>query len=293
MPAGSAPAQTLDPDRDYLHTFQKTFDAAFGWEVRCALELAIFRTFAVPGISEILDQAGEFAHRGQKRHDDTVALLREVAADGPASRRGRAAIRLINQIHRPYGIGNDDMVYVLATFVVVPVQWIARYGWRSLTEDEVRAAVNYYQETGRLMGIRRIPATYAAFAGYLDAYEREHHRFSEAGRRLAVSLSRVFEAWFPPPVRPLARSCVAAALGRPLRRTLGLPEPSGLVRAGVHIALRSRAALVRVFAPLRHRRRGSRQLRSYPCGYALGDLGPARTTGEETAHVPACCPYRR
>ncbi len=280
MPAGCPfITEPLDPDCDYLDTFRLTFDTDLGWEVRRALELAVFHTFAVPSISAILDQTGEFAHRGQKRYDDTVALLREIARDGPTSPRGRTAIRRMNWIHRAYDISNDDFVYVLATFVVVPVRWITRYGWRSLTEQEIRAAVSYYREVGRLMGIRRIPATYPGFAGYLDAYERERHSFSEANRRLAVSMIKVFEAWFPRPVRPLTRLCVVAALGRPLRCVLGLPEPSGLARAGVHVALRSRAVLIRLFPALRPGRKGPRRLRSYPRGHALSDLGPAWAVG--------------
>jgi hypothetical protein len=285
MPAGSPFPQQLDPDRDYRLIFRQAFDVDFGWEVRRALELAIFHTFAAPSISAILDRTGEFAHRGQKRYDDTVALLRDVAGGGPGSPRGRTAIRRMNWIHRAYNISNDDMIYVLATFVVLPVRWISRYGWRDLTEQEIRAAVAYYREVGRLMGIRQIPATYPAFAGYLDAYEREHHSFSEANRRLAVSLIKVFEAWFPRLVRPLTRHCVAAALGDPLRRALGLPKPHGLVRAGMHAALRSRAALIRLFPPLRPRRGRSRRLRSYPGGYAPSDLGPAWAVGK--------CPGRR
>jgi hypothetical protein len=269
----------LEPDRDYLHIFHLTFDAAFGWEVHRALELAIFHTFAVPSISEILDRTGEFAHRGQKRYDDTVALLREIARDGPASLHGRIAIRRMNWIHRAYGIGNDDLVYVLATFVVVPVRWIRRYGWRNLAEHEVHAAVMYYREVGRLMGLRRIPPTYAGFASYLDTYERQHRSFSEANRRLAVSLIEVFEAWFPRLVRPFVRRCVVAGLDRPLRDALGLPEPSRSVRAGVHVALRFRAALIRLLSPLKLGRKGSRRSRSYPHGYGLTDLGPAWAVG--------------
>jgi ER-bound oxygenase mpaB/B'/Rubber oxygenase, catalytic domain len=191
-------------------------------------------------------------------------------------------------------------VYVLATFVVLPVRWIRRYGWRDLTEAEVRAAVNYYRDVGRLMGIRRIPVTYAGFAGYLDAYESAHHSFRAANRRLAVSLIGVFEAWFPRVLRPLAGHCIAAALGRPLRRALGLPEPSALVRAGVQAALRTRAVLMRLCPPLRTRRTGPRRLRSYPRGYALSGLGPAwaagngpgrrNAAGEEAARRPLTCP---
>jgi hypothetical protein len=275
------PSLTRPPttDSDYLHAFRHAYGEALGWEAHRGHELAIFHTFAVPSISKILDETGEFALRGQKRYDDTVALLREIGRDGPASPRGRAAIRRMNWIHRPYHISNDDLVYVLATFIVIPIRWIKRYGWRDLTAEEIRAAVHYYRTVGRLMGIRQMPGTYPEFAGYLDAYEREHHSFTEANRRLARSLIDVFGAWVPRPVRPLARRCVAAALGSPLRRALGLPEPSGLIRAGVHAALRSRAALFRLVPALRPSRQSPRGLRSYPHGYALSEVGPAWATG--------------
>jgi hypothetical protein len=194
----------------------------------------------------------------------------------------------MNWIHRPYRISNDDLIYVLATFIVVPVRWIGRYGWRDLTADEIRAAVRYYRTAGRLMGIRQMPETYPEFAGYLDAYERDHHSFTEANRRLAVSLIEVIGAWAPRPARPLARQCVAAALSSPLRRALGLPEPSGFIRAGVHAALQSRAALIRLLPLLRNARRSPRRLRSYPHGYALSELGPAWAVGRSPGrqHVP-------
>ena len=39
------------------------------------------------------------------------------------SDEGKTAIRRINQMHRSYDISNDDLRYVLATFVVVPKRW--------------------------------------------------------------------------------------------------------------------------------------------------------------------------
>lgn len=280
MPADPCLTEPSSPDCDYLDTFRNAFSEAFGWEANRGYELAIFHTFAVPTISEILDRTGEFTHRGQKRYDDTVALLREIGRDGPASPRGRAAIRHMNWIHRPYRISNDDLIYVLATFIVIPVRWIERYGWRDLAPDEVRAAVLYYRTVGRLMGIRQIPETYPEFASYLDAYERDHHSFTEANRRLAVSLIEVIGSWAPSPTRPLARRCIAAALSPPLHRALGLPESGGLTRMIVHAVLRSRAAIIRLIPPLRRASQSPRRLRSYPHGYALSGVGPAWAAGK-------------
>lgn len=268
--SGTPASERLDPDRDYLQIFRLTYDETFGWEVSRALELALFHTYAAPRISEILDRTGEFAERGQKRYDDTVALLREAARDDLA---GRAAIRRLNWIHRAYDIPNDDLIYVLATFVVLPVRWIGRYGWRDLTETEVRASVNYYRKLGRRMGIRQLPETYSGFASFLDDYERENHAYTESNRRLAISLIRIFEAWFPRIARPVVRRCIAAALDERLRALLGLAEPCWPFRPSVHLALRLRATLIRIGAlPVPA---GKRRLRSYPQGYSLSDLGPA------------------
>lgn len=30
----------------------------------------------------------------------------------------------MNQMHRGYSISNDDMLYVLSVFVVVPIRWM-------------------------------------------------------------------------------------------------------------------------------------------------------------------------
>lgn len=278
MPSGSPLPALPAPGPDYL-LITRAVHADFGWDHHRAHELAILATFAAPGIAAILDATGEFARRGQKRYDDTVLLLREIGRDGPASSRGRAAIRHLNRIHRPFGLANEDLLYVLATFVVCPVRWIAQYGWRSLADHEIGAAVAYYRVTGRLMGIRQIPATYQEFEHYLDSYQRDRWQPTAEGRRLAASLISVIAGWFPLPARPAVRRLVAAALDPPLRQALGLPDPGGLTRAIVRAALRARAALLRRIPLLRRGRRTHRRLRTYPRGYELGQLGPVRPGG--------------
>lgn len=281
MPDGLLLTAHQDPDRDYL-PISRAVHADFGWDHHRAHELAIFCSFAAPGIAAILDKTGEWARQGQKRYDDTVLLLREINRDGPASPRGRAAIRHLNRIHRPFGLANDDLRYVLATFVVVLPRWIERYGWRRLSDHEIRAIVRYYQVTGRLMGIRQIPATYQEFADYLDSYQRDHWSPTAEGRRLAESLINVIASWFPRPARPAVRRCITAALEPPLRQALGLPEPGGLTRAAVHAALRARAALLRRIPLLRHGRKRPRKLRSFPRGYELRNLGPSWAAGKDS-----------
>ena len=131
-----------------------------------ALGLALYRTYAVPSIGELLASTGEFTERVHKRYADTGLLLDAVLEHGFGSASGRGAIRRMNQMHGAYAISNDDMRYVQSTFVVIPMRWLDRFGWRPLTETERRASANYYRELGRHMNIKDSPGTYQEFAAY-------------------------------------------------------------------------------------------------------------------------------
>src|SRR3954453_6814251 len=141
--------EALDPETDYwriycLHSLQE-----FPWDVTRALELALYRTYAVPSIGGLLDRTGEFRRRTQKRYDDTALLLGEVLENGLDSERGRQALRVINRAHARHSIDRDDAQYVLATLLVTPARWMDRYGWRRVTQHERRSAYLYYRELGR------------------------------------------------------------------------------------------------------------------------------------------------
>src|SRR5690349_11139006 len=177
----------LDPDADFAEIYRIMAAHEFPWDVTQALGLALFRTYAVPSIGELLAATGEFENRVHKRYADTGLILEAVLEHGFASTTGRSAIRRMNQMHGSYAISNDDMRYVQSTFVVIPLRWLDRYGWRRPSEAERRASANYYRELGRHMNIKDSPRTYAEFASYLDAYEREHFAFSPGGRRVADS----------------------------------------------------------------------------------------------------------
>jgi uncharacterized protein (DUF2236 family) len=268
--------QELDPELDYQEIYRISTEYEFPWDVTRALELALFRTYAVPSIGALLDRTREFSERGQKRYDDTVVLLYEMTRDGGMdSSRGRAAIRRMNKIHGRYPISNDDFLYVLSTFVVVPVRWISRYGWRPYSRHEVRATVNNFRHMGRLMGLKDIPTTYEEFSAFLDDYERRHYADNEPSRRVAKATVAIFQGWFPRFARPLARRGVIALTDPPLRQALGLRRAPRTMEVAADRALRARALFVRLlparpeFLPKKPRPR------SYPRGYTLDEIGPA------------------
>lgn len=265
----------LDPETDYLEIVGNVSLYEFPWDTLQALSFALFRTYAVPSIGGLLDRTGAFVGATQKRYDDTAILLEVVGVSGFHSPQGRAAVRRINQMHRRYDISNDDMRYVLSTFVVVPVRWNADFGWRPLTETEIRAGVRYYRELGRHMGIRDIPGTYDEFARLMDDYEAAHFAYDEGAARVARATLDLLATFYPRPARPVVDLVSRALMEPELLAAFGLDEPGRVARRAARTALRLRA---RVVAVLPRRRkpvhvRDLGRIRSYPEGFAIEELG--------------------
>ena len=267
----------LDPAKDFAEIYRLMGTHEFPWDMSQALSFALFRTYAVPSIGDLLARTGELTARTQKRYDDTVLILDAVVEHGIDSPEGRTAIRRMNQMHRSYDISNDDLRYVLATFVVTPIRWLDAYGWRRMTEVEREASANYYRALGRHMGIRDVPETWQAFSRLLDAYEQEHFGFDVGGRTVAEATLELL-ATFPPNDRlpaSLVRRISFATMDDPLLDAFAFPHPSRVMRGLVRGALKARGRVVR-FLPARTEPFYARQLpqvRSYPDGYAVDELG--------------------
>lgn len=266
---------SLDPLRDRDRIFRLLTTYEFPWDFARALQIALFRTYAVPSIGRLLDRTGEFTRRPRKRIDDTALLLYEILHHGVDDRRGQQAIRHLNGIHGLYPISDDDHRYTLATFVVMPVRWIGSYGWRRLHPREVLAITHTMRGMGEQMGIPAIPETYAEFERLLDDYERRHFAFDPAARRVALATLEMYIAGVPRPLAGLARALPRLVLDHHVLDAFGLPRPPAPARRAVHLALRTRAALLRV-GPARPDSRPAPPppQHSYPHGYALADLGP-------------------
>ena len=269
--------EALDPRRDSREIYRLSATVEFPWDHTQALSLALFRTYAVPSIGGLLAHTREFTERTQKRHDDTVLILDAVLEHGPDSPEGRTAIRAMNRMHRYWGASQDDLRYVLCTFVVTPIRWLDAYGWRRLTETERTAAAEYYRDLGRRMGIRDIPAGWPQFARAMDAYERAHFA-PDPGAHAVAEATLALLASFPPfSVLPAAvvRRTSLALLDPPLLDALALPRPTAVERALVRGGMRARGRVVRWLPPRRaplHARELSR-VRSYPDGYDVAELG--------------------
>ena len=163
---------TLDAVRGHQRITFLTCRVDFPWDTTRALGFALFRTFCVPSISALLDTTQEFGQRAQKRCDHTDIIVSKMMEHGYDSERGRAALKRMNSIHGRFQIANDDFLYVLSTFVFVPLRWNEGFGWRRMLEKERIAQFHFWREVGPRMNIRDIPEDIAAFEKFSDDYER-------------------------------------------------------------------------------------------------------------------------
>jgi hypothetical protein len=277
MPSSPVLAEisALDPVRDHQRMVFLTCRTDFPWDMTRALELALFRTFCIPSISALLDRTQEFCLRAQRRYDDTDIIVSEIMEHGYDSERGLAAIRRMNQIHGRFEISNDDFLYVLSTFVLVPIRWLEDFGWRPLLPAEKEAMFHFWREVGRRMNIKNLPEDSLSFAAFSRDYENRYYRFTESNRRVGAATRELFASWFPWPFRPLVRRGIHALLDDPLREAFGFPKPGRFLRWFLSASLRMRARFLRMWprrkVPLL---RTEMKRRSHPCGYAIEKVGP-------------------
>ena len=287
VPEDRLPQLSSEADCEEIARLLTTY--AFSWDIERALELALFRSYAVPSISELLMKTREFAERPRKRYDDTELLISEPMENGIDSARGRAAIGRINAMHGRYRIADDDMLYVLCTFVLEPIRWLDRFGRRPMTTHERVAWTNYHRRLGARMGITGIPADLAGIKAFAAAFERDRFRFAPSNAALAgITLELLLGFYLPRRLHRFGRPVALALMDAPLLSATGQPAPSDRLRRWVHLAMRGRARLLRCL-PRRRRPRlvTARRRPGYPGGYRISELGTWPQTKERAERAGA------
>ena len=273
MPADSAAldAATLACCRDLAGRL-------FPWDSTRALELALLKTFCLPSISGLLSRTGEFEQRPRKRYDDTGLMVAELLRLGPDSPGGRAVIQRMNRIHAHYAISEADNLYVLSGFVVEPIRWLERYGWRPLRAEEQQALFRFWMHVGGLMGITARPQRLEELLALNSQVEQELFRSAASNRRVADATLAMLLADWPAPLRPPLATVLRGVLEPRVLESLGWePAPAWLGRV-LRAALRARSALLnrwlQLRPPRRHRFYSERPTPSYGAHFQLEQLGP-------------------
>ncbi len=271
------PTRLSRPEGDDLFgIYRKMVLFDFQKEIHAGFFVAYYRNFAVPSIARTLADRGEMKARPMKRSYDTGIVIHEIIANGFDSERGLAMTELLRRVHRGVPGSSDDFRYVLMTLLVLPLRWIDRHGWRKLTLREEEAAVAFYAELGRRMGLEPAPADLQAANRFLDEYEDRNLAPSREGAGILAATVGALKVRLHPALRPLTPVVLALMMDQPrVAAALGLrPAPAGL-RAAYRAVLRFRAIRARMdplpttpsFTP------GGR-MSLYPDGYTLDQIGP-------------------
>lgn len=248
-------------NEDAFYIQQTLAELEFPFTFEKALQFALFRTYAIPSISKLLVQTGEFseAATATKRYADTALLVVEFTGHHPQSERSIEAIGRMNYIHSQYQksgkIMDDDMLYTLCLFACEPVRWIDQYEWRKLEEFEKCAIGTFWKAMGDAMGI-----SYEKLAGggedgqgwrdglewleditrWGQAYEEKCMVPDENNRRTAEQTIAILLWGVPKMLKPYGRMVISALMDDRLRTAMMFVSSSLIVVAAmlmVHIAV--------------------------------------------------------
>ncbi len=271
----SSKIEQLDWKYDYEEIVYLLTSHVFPWDYQKSLEFALFRTYAVPSISKLLSKTGEFRDRTRKRYDDTELILSEIMENGLDSEQAKAAFRRMNKMHNSYSISNDDFLYVLATFVFVPIKWIDTYCWRKLTENEKRAIYKFQFEVGKRMGIKNIPKDLQTYESFFNAYEVRNFRKTATTEEISkYTLDLLLGFYLPKQLWFLGKPFLQCFMDRPLLNAVNLKEPPELLKKIVLLSMQIRSKIIYLL-PERKKPFLRTKLKrpTYPNGYKIEELG--------------------
>ena len=262
----------MDPVSDHETIVKWMVVDTWAFDLVRSIELALLKTFSVPAIAKILVDSREFLDRTQKRYDDTDLLLSLFIERGYSSVEGREAIRRINRMHAVHPITNDQMLYVLATFVVDPILWIEEFGWRKLTNVEEVALFNFWIAVGKLMGIKDLFTSLAEMRAYHELYEAERMVFSENNHILYKNVVPVVVKMLPFPLSTIAARLLPSIMSPRMCAAFGLKPAGKMTRLVVRWALRVRG-YVEQLLPRKPHWRTEMKRHTYPKGFTIKELG--------------------
>ncbi|KAG9225506.1 hypothetical protein CCMSSC00406_0003009 [Pleurotus cornucopiae] len=165
-----------------------------------SLSFALFKTYAIPSISKILAGTREFTDPStvSRRYADTEILICTWIAsqlpgkfDGEKEEhvsdpRGMIALARTNWLHSKYSIKNEDYIYTLALFILEPISWARRYGWRPLSPMEQQSYFLFWVEISKRMEIRDVPGSLDELEEWTQAYEQQAMLPAQSNSDVAV-----------------------------------------------------------------------------------------------------------
>ena len=203
-----------------------------------ALQFALFRTYGIPTISDLLVKTTQLSATKNvaKRYADTAIILTDMYAADPDSEKCYEAYARLNYLHGHYikqgKISNDDLLYTLSLFLNQPVEWINRYEWRQLSDLEVCALGVFHKAMGDGMQISyEVLPSYSTgwkdglhFYRELDTWSKEYERQYMVPHRknydTAVETRKLLLSTYPDLLKGVLTKVVSAPLDDRLREAI-------------------------------------------------------------------------
>jgi hypothetical protein len=269
--------KSLPKGEDFYAIYRNMVLFDFQKEIHAGFFVSYYRNFAIPSIARTLADRGEMKSRPMKRSYDTGIVIHEIITNGFDSDRGQAMTALLRRVHQGVPGSSEDFLYVLMTLLVLPLRWVDQHGWRKLTALEEEAAVAFYAELGRRMGLDPAPATLEAAGRFLDDYEERWLGSSPEGSSLLGATVKALEVRLHRFLRPVTPVVLCLMMDKPsVSLALGLKPSPAWLRLVFNTVLRFRAIRARM-SPLPTRPSfvpGQTGTSVYPNGYTLDQIGP-------------------
>ncbi|KIX95377.1 uncharacterized protein Z520_08894 [Fonsecaea multimorphosa CBS 102226] len=206
------------------------------------LQFALFRTYGIPTISELLVKTTQLSTEKNvpKRYADTGVLLGDMYGGEPTSDRCIDGYARLNYLHGHYikqgKISNDDMLYTLSLFLNQPVEWINRYEWRQLSDLEICAMGVFHKAMGDGMEIsfEKLPSYstgwkdglhfYRELDTWAKQYEKDCMVPHQKNYETAVQTRNLLLSMYPPFMKKVLTKVVSAPLDDRLRVAIMFDE---------------------------------------------------------------------
>ncbi|OTA98541.1 hypothetical protein M426DRAFT_69626 [Hypoxylon sp. CI-4A] len=252
--------------------YKSLFDSEFPFFFVKGIQLALFRTYAIPTISSLLNKTTSLSSKSSvtRRYSETWALFNEFALSDWGSERWVQAMGRTRGIHAAYRksgkVREEDMLYTLAVVATQPVRLINSWEWRELTNAELCAIGTLYQalieafgidwrkylvditaNTSHDSGLRFFNSLYA----WQNLYESQVMLHTPANHHLAATAIDLL-LWGVPGkyLKQIVTRILVVLMDNPLRTAVGYPAPTTMHQVGVKFILASRRlALKYLFLP--------------------------------------------
>lgn len=220
-----------------------------------SLEFALFKTYSIPTISKLLSATSGLVKTAARRAEDTAVLLTMATFFNLNSEEATLAIARTNYLHSRYGskISQDDLLYTLSAFVLEPVRWAQKFGWRPMHPLEQEANFVVWRSIGERMQIENIPETQEAFRQWSDAYEKRAMVYADSNKEVADATTEVFLAPLPKSFKPFARRVVYALVPVDMLAAFNYPAQPGWLHTLIKVLFGLRALVIaNLLLPISH-----------------------------------------